>query len=129
MQAAEQKLASLQQEQSSVMSGRKRASLGEQYQMDKMLEKNIRLQNEMTTEIKVTVVLASNLSIAGDYTLPPFTVALLLFIHISLSLSIPPLYCYLTPSLIPSLPPLSPFTIFPTVISLPPSLTRFQCRS
>lgn len=43
----------LQDSQSDVMKNLRRASVGEQYHLDKTLEQNIRLQNEITADVKV----------------------------------------------------------------------------
>ena len=45
----------LQDNQSEVMRNMRHASVGEQYHLDKTLSNNIRLQNEITAEIKVYV--------------------------------------------------------------------------
>ncbi|KAF6037840.1 ZNF318 [Bugula neritina] len=49
---SEKQLLMLQDNQSDVMKNLKSASVGEQYHLDKTLGQNIRLQNEITTEIK-----------------------------------------------------------------------------
>jgi len=54
----------LQDNQSDVMKNLKSASVGEQYHLDKTLGQNIRLQNEITTEIKVSNAIGRQCGVA-----------------------------------------------------------------